>query len=138
MAMGAAEAYYESVGRTWERAAHIKARPLVDTAAGNRYLDTLTPFVWRRHLDFAAIEDTHEMLRKIRAQKAQFTTDHLPGHDLKLGPGGIREIEFFAQTRQLIAGAMPLRIMMWSLRGGTSHHMTFCGHGALRLSGRAR
>ena len=104
MAMGAAEAYYESVGRTWERAAHIKARPLVDTQAGQEYLKTLTPFVWRRHLDFAAIEDTHEMLRKIRAQKAQFTTDHLPGHDLKLGPGGIREIEFFAQTRQLIVG----------------------------------
>ncbi|MEM7210353.1 MAG: bifunctional [glutamine synthetase] adenylyltransferase/[glutamine synthetase]-adenylyl-L-tyrosine phosphorylase [Pseudomonadota bacterium] len=104
MAMGAAEAYYESVGRTWERAAHIKARPLVDTGAGARYLAMLTPFVWRRHLDFATIEDTHEMLRKIRAQKAQFTTDHLPGQDLKLGPGGIREIEFFAQTRQLIVG----------------------------------
>ena len=104
MAMGAAESYYESVGRTWERAAHIKARPLVDVVAGTAYLETLTPFVWRRHLDFAAIEDTHEMLRKIRAQKARFTIDHLPGHDLKLGPGGIREIEFFAQTRQLIMG----------------------------------
>ena len=117
MAMGAAEAYYESVGRTWERAAHIKARPLVDTAAGNRYLDTLTPFVWRRHLDFAAIEDTHEMLRKIRAQKAQFTTDHLPGHDLKLGPGGIREIEFFAQTRQLIVGGRDPALRVSTTRG---------------------
>lgn len=104
MAMGAAEAYYESVGRTWERAAHIKARPLIDVRAGNEYLAMLAPFIWRRHLDFAAIEDTHEMLRKIRAQKARFTIRDLPGHDLKLGPGGIREIEFFAQTRQLIVG----------------------------------
>jgi glutamate-ammonia-ligase adenylyltransferase len=104
MAVDAAERYYESVGRTWERAAHIKARPLVDVAAGEAYLETLTPFIWRRHLDFAAIEDTHDMLRRIRAQKARFTAGALPGHDLKLGPGGIREIEFFAQTRQLIVG----------------------------------
>lgn len=104
MSVDAAERYYESVGRTWERAAHIKARPLIDVAAGGAYLETLVPFIWRRHLDFAAIEDAHEMLRKIRAQKARFTAGSLPGHDLKLGPGGIREIEFFAQTRQLIVG----------------------------------
>ncbi|MEO1495076.1 MAG: bifunctional [glutamine synthetase] adenylyltransferase/[glutamine synthetase]-adenylyl-L-tyrosine phosphorylase [Pseudomonadota bacterium] len=104
MAIDAAERYYESVGRTWERAAHIKARALVDTAAGTAYLKALVPFIWRRHMDFAAIEDTHEMLRKIRAQKAQFTPGALPGHNLKLGPGGIRTIEFFAQTRQLIVG----------------------------------
>ena len=104
MALSAAERYYESVGRTWERAAHIKARPLVDVGAGKTYLDDLTPFIWRRYLDFAAIEDTQEMLRKIRAQKVRFTPGEVPGHDLKLGPGGIREIEFFAQTRQLICG----------------------------------
>lgn len=104
ISVDAAERYYESVGRTWERAAHIKARPLVDVAAGEAYLETLAPFIWRRHLDFAAIEDAHDMLRKIRAQKARFTPGSLPGHDLKLGPGGIREIEFFAQTRQLIVG----------------------------------
>ena len=104
MAMSAAERYYESVGRTWERAAHIKARPLVDATAGEAYLQTLAPFVWRRHLDFAAIDDVYDMLRKIREKKAQFTVGTLPGHDLKLGPGGIREIEFFAQTRQLIMG----------------------------------
>ena len=104
MATEAAERYYESVGRTWERSAHIKARPLVDAEAGATYLASLSPFIWRRHLDFAALEDTQDMLRKIRAQKAQFTADALPGHDLKLGPGGIREIEFFAQTRQLIMG----------------------------------
>ncbi|HUS53236.1 MAG TPA: bifunctional [glutamine synthetase] adenylyltransferase/[glutamine synthetase]-adenylyl-L-tyrosine phosphorylase [Thermohalobaculum sp.] len=105
MAMEAAERYYESVGRTWERAAHIKARPAAgDLVAGADYLARLTPFVWRRHLDFAAIEDTHEMLRKIREQKGRLTPGALPGCDIKLGPGGIREIEFFAQTRQLICG----------------------------------
>ncbi len=112
MAIDAAERYYKSVGRTWERAAHIKARPLVDEAAGEAYLATLAPFIWRRHLDFAAIEDAHDMLRKIRAQKARFTVGELPGYDLKLGPGGIREIEFFVQTRQLIMGgrATDLRV----------------------------
>lgn len=104
MAASAAERYYETVGRTWERAAHIKARPLIDTAAGARYLEALAPFVWRRHLDYAAIEDTQGMLDKIRRQKASFTVGAIPGHDLKLGPGGIREIEFFAQTRQMIVG----------------------------------
>jgi len=105
MATEAAERYYESVGRTWERAAHIKARPAAgDLAAGVAYLERLTPFVWRRYLDFAAIEDTHEMLRKIRAQKGRFAPGAIPGTDIKLGPGGIREIEFFAQTRQLICG----------------------------------
>ncbi len=105
MAMEAAERYYESVGRTWERAAYIKARPAAgDLAAGAAFLEGLTPFVWRRYLDFAAIEDTHDMLRKIREQKGRFSPGALPGCDLKLGPGGIREIEFFAQTRQLICG----------------------------------
>ncbi|MGF1447655.1 MAG: bifunctional [glutamine synthetase] adenylyltransferase/[glutamine synthetase]-adenylyl-L-tyrosine phosphorylase [Pikeienuella sp.] len=105
MAMEAAERYYESLGRTWERAAHIKARTVAgDIAAGQAYLRRLEPFVWRRHCDFAAIEDTYEMLRKIREKKGKFSPEGLPGHDIKLGPGGIREIEFFAQTRQLIGG----------------------------------
>ncbi len=117
MAVDAAERYYESVGRTWERAAHIKARALCDLKAGGDYLKALTPFIWRRHLDFAAIEDTHEMLRKIRAQKAQFTPGALPGHDLKLGPGGIRAIEFFAQTRQLIVGGRDQTLRISTTRG---------------------
>ena len=62
------------------------------------------PFVWRRHLDFAAIEDTHEMLRRIRTAKGFHGPITLEGHNVKLGKGGIREIEFFTQTRQLIAG----------------------------------
>ncbi len=105
MAMAAAEAYYESLGRTWERAAYIKARPCAgDFAAGDRFLETLRPFVWRRHLDFAAIQDAHDMRLAIRAHKGLGGPITLPGHNMKLGRGGIREIEFFTQTRQLIAG----------------------------------
>ncbi|MEM8791245.1 MAG: bifunctional [glutamine synthetase] adenylyltransferase/[glutamine synthetase]-adenylyl-L-tyrosine phosphorylase [Pseudomonadota bacterium] len=105
MAVEAAERYYESVGRTWERAAHIKARACAgDIAAGEAYLDRLTPFVWRRYLDFAAIDETADMLRKIRETKGRFVQAEIPGADVKVSPGGIREIEFFAQTRQLIQG----------------------------------
>lgn len=105
MAMEAAERYYESLGRTWERAAYIKARPAAgDIAAGNRFLKTLRPFVWRKHLDFAAIQDAHDMRLAIRAHKGLGGPITLPGHNMKLGRGGIREIEFFTQTRQLIAG----------------------------------
>ncbi|SOC00088.1 [protein-PII] uridylyltransferase family protein [Rhodobacter maris] len=105
ISMGAAEQYYEAEGRTWERAAYIKARPCGgDLAAGERFLTALTPFVWRRHLDFAAIEDAHDMRLRIRAHKGLGGRIDVPGHNLKLGAGGIREIEFFTQTRQLIAG----------------------------------
>ncbi|MCL3882451.1 glutamine-synthetase adenylyltransferase [Marivita sp. GX14005] len=105
IAMEAAERYYESLGRTWERAAYIKARACAgDIAAGEDFLKTLTPFVWRRHLDFAAIEDAHDMVRRIRDHKGLGGPITLPGHDMKLGRGGIREIEFFTQTRQIIAG----------------------------------
>lgn len=105
IAMEAAERYYESLGRTWERAAHIKARPSAgDLDAGDRYLTRLTPFVWRKHLDFAAIEDAHDMRLRIRAHKGLHGDITLEGHDLKLGKGGIRDIEFFTQTRQIISG----------------------------------
>lgn len=105
LAMEAAERYYESLGRTWERAAYIKARPCAgDIKAGNRFLKSLRPFVWRRHLDFAAIQDAHDMRLRIRENKGTGGTLTIPGHDMKLGRGGIREIEFFTQTRQLIAG----------------------------------
>jgi len=105
ISMGAAEQYYEAQGRTWERAAYIKARAASgDIAAGERFLQALTPFVWRRHLDFAAIQDAHDMRLRIRDHKGLHGRASLEGRDLKLGPGGIREIEFFTQTRQLIAG----------------------------------
>ncbi len=105
LSMEAAERYYESFGRTWERAAYIKARAAAgDIAAGERFLKTLTPFVWRRHLDFAAIEDAHDMRLRIRDHKGLVRPISHLGHDVKLGQGGIREIEFFTQTRQIIAG----------------------------------
>ena len=105
ISMSAAEAYYEAQGRTWERAAYIKARPCGgDLAAGERFLKGLAPFVWRRHLDFAAIQDAHDMRLRIRDHKGFHGPVVLEGHNMKLGRGGIREIEFFTQTRQLIAG----------------------------------
>ncbi|MGB3314999.1 MAG: glutamine-synthetase adenylyltransferase, partial [Albidovulum sp.] len=105
ISMAAAEQYYEAQGRTWERAAYIKARPCGgDIAAGERFLKTLTPFVWRRHLDFAAIQDAHDMRLRIREHKGLRQKIMLEGHNIKLGPGSIREIEFFTQTRQIIAG----------------------------------
>jgi len=113
IAMETAERYYESVGRTWERAAYIKARACAgDITAGERFLKTLTPFVWRKHLDFAAIQDAHDMVQRIRDHKGLGGPITLPGHNMKLGRGGIREIEFFTQTRQIIAGGrdMDLRV----------------------------
>ncbi|MFT3689603.1 glutamine-synthetase adenylyltransferase [Paenirhodobacter sp.] len=105
ISMASAELYYEAEGRTWERAAYIKARPCAgDIAAGARFLQALTPFVWRRHLDFAAIQDAHDMRLRIRDHKGLHGPIEIPGHNMKLGRGGIREIEFFTQTRQLIAG----------------------------------
>lgn len=101
----AALAYYEAEGRTWERGAFIKARAAAgDIAAGERFLRELRPFVWRKHLDFAAIQDAHDMRLRIRDHKGLGGRLEVAGHNLKLGRGGIREIEFFTQTRQLIAG----------------------------------
>ena len=100
----AAFAYYESFGQNWERAAMIKARPVAgDIAAGEAFLEDLAPYIWRKYLDFAAIGDIHAMKRQIHSFKGHGSIAIL-GHDLKLGRGGIREIEFFAQTQQLIAG----------------------------------
>ena len=105
ISMEAAERYYESFGRTWERAAFIKARAAAgDIVAGERFLEALTPFVWRRHLDYAAIRDAHDMRLRIRDHKGLTKPISHLGHDMKLGEGGIREIEFFTQTGQLIAG----------------------------------
>ncbi|HLJ65041.1 MAG TPA: bifunctional [glutamine synthetase] adenylyltransferase/[glutamine synthetase]-adenylyl-L-tyrosine phosphorylase, partial [Stellaceae bacterium] len=108
LSRGAALAYYESAGQNWERAALIKARPVAgDIAAGQSFLQDLRPFLWRKHLDFAAIEDIHSIKRQIDAHRGG-SGIALPGHNIKLGRGGIREIEFFAQTQQLIwGGRMP-------------------------------
>jgi glutamate-ammonia-ligase adenylyltransferase len=100
----AALTYYESAGQNWERAALIKARPVAgDRAAGADFLAELRPFLWRKHLDFAAIEDIHSIKRQINAHRGGGRIA-VAGHNIKLGRGGIREIEFFAQTQQLIWG----------------------------------
>jgi glutamate-ammonia-ligase adenylyltransferase len=96
--------YYEREGRTWERAAMIKARPCAgDLVAGELMIAELAPFVWRKHLDFAALADVHEMKRQMQTYRGQ-SEIAVEGHNVKVGRGGIREIEFFAQTQQLIAG----------------------------------
>ncbi len=104
----AAITYYESMGQNWERAAMIKARPVAgDRAAGESFLREIRPFVWRRHLDFAAVADIHSIKRQIHAHKGArgaHETVQVEGHDVKLGRGGIREIEFTAQVLQLIWG----------------------------------
>jgi [glutamine synthetase] adenylyltransferase / [glutamine synthetase]-adenylyl-L-tyrosine phosphorylase len=96
--------YYEREGRTWERAAMIKARPCAgDPKAGEALLAEIAPFVWRKHLDFAALADVHDMKRQMQTFRGQ-SEIAVEGHNVKVGRGGIREIEFFAQTQQLIAG----------------------------------
>ncbi len=100
----AAEAYYESMGQNWERAAMLKARPVAgDLAAGQAFLDYIRPFVWRRSLDFWAIRDIHSIKRQIHAYRGHEALA-VAGHNVKLGRGGIREIEFYVQTQQLIWG----------------------------------
>ncbi|TCI00364.1 bifunctional [glutamine synthetase] adenylyltransferase/[glutamine synthetase]-adenylyl-L-tyrosine phosphorylase [Roseococcus sp. SYP-B2431] len=100
--------YYESLGQNWERAAMIKARPVAgDRAAGEAFLRELRPFVWRRHLDFAAVADIHSIKRQINRHKADHGAGSeigVAGHDVKLGAGGIREIEFTVQVLELIWG----------------------------------
>jgi [glutamine synthetase] adenylyltransferase / [glutamine synthetase]-adenylyl-L-tyrosine phosphorylase len=96
--------YYEREGRTWERAAMIKARPCAgDAKAGEAVVADIAPFVWRKHLDFAALADVHDMKRQMQTYRGQ-SDIAVEGHNVKIGRGGIREIEFFAQTQQLIAG----------------------------------
>ncbi|MDP5307714.1 glutamine-synthetase adenylyltransferase [Paracoccus spongiarum] len=115
----AALAYYEAEGRTWERAAFIKARAAAgDIVAGERFLAELRPFVWRKHLDFAAIQDAHDMRLRIRDHKGLGGRLEVPGHNIKLGRGGIREIEFFTQTRQLIAGGRDPQLRCRDTVGG--------------------
>ncbi|WP_424813961.1 bifunctional [glutamine synthetase] adenylyltransferase/[glutamine synthetase]-adenylyl-L-tyrosine phosphorylase [Roseococcus sp. YIM B11640] len=100
--------YYESLGQNWERAAMIKARPVAgDRVSGESFLRELRPFVWRRHLDFAAVADIHSIKRQINRHKAERGAGDdlaVAGHDVKLGGGGIREIEFTVQVLQLIWG----------------------------------
>jgi len=96
--------YYESRGQNWERAALIKARVSAgDLAAGEALIHELSPFVWRKYLDYRTVADVHAMKQQIHAYRGHGEIA-VEGHNIKLGRGGIREIEFFAQTQQLIAG----------------------------------
>ena len=100
----AAETYYETTGQNWERAAMLKARPIGgDIDAGTRFLDYLRPFIWRQSLDFDAIEDISSIKRQINSHRGG-SKILVGGHNVKLGRGGIREIELYAQTQQLIWG----------------------------------
>ncbi len=104
MPVEAALTYYFSIGQTWERAAWIKGRPCAgDMEVGESFLRELSPWLWRKYLDYAAIADVHALKRRIHAVKGHGEIT-VPGHNIKLGRGGIREIEFFVQTQQLIAG----------------------------------
>jgi [glutamine synthetase] adenylyltransferase / [glutamine synthetase]-adenylyl-L-tyrosine phosphorylase len=104
MSVPAALNYYESRGRNWERAAWIKARVCAgDRMAGAALMTELVPFIWRKYLDFATLSDIHEMKRQIHVYRGHSAVA-VEGHNIKLGRGGIREIEFFVQTQQLIAG----------------------------------
>src|SRR5262252_8938104 len=111
VALPAAITYYESMGQNWERAAMIKTRPVAgDLMVGATFLEAIRPFVWRRGLDFAAVADIHAMKRRIDQHKggalaaAADPVARIAGNNVKVGEGGIREIEFLAQTLQLVWG----------------------------------
>jgi len=96
--------HYESSALPWERAAFIRARACAgDRKLGQDFLDHIRPFVWRRTLDYGALEEMRDLSRRIRDHHAQGQVLG-PGFDLKRGRGGIREVEFFAQIHQLIHG----------------------------------
>ena len=110
ISLPAAFSYYEMLGQNWERAALIKARPVAgDKPLGAAFLDDLAPFIWRRYFDYAAIADIHAMKRQIHAVRGHAEVA-VAGHDVKLGRGGIREVEFFVQTQQLIFGGRRLQL----------------------------
>lgn len=110
MSVDTALTYYERVGQNWERMCYIKARVVAgDQQAGNAYLKALTPFVWRKYLDFAMIEDIHSVKRQIEAKNIGLN-ESLYNYNIKLGRGGIREIEFFATIQQIIWGGREISV----------------------------
>jgi glutamate-ammonia-ligase adenylyltransferase len=132
LSLDAAEIYYQSVGLNWERAAMIKARPIAgDLATGRDFLERIRPFVWRKHLDFAAVADIHAIKMQIH-QHHHHQEDQLAGYDVKLGRGGIREIEFFAQIQQLIAGGRDPRLREPTTKGALR---ALCSAGMLEPAG---
>jgi glutamate-ammonia-ligase adenylyltransferase len=109
---GAMEQYYQREGRDWERYALVKARPVAgDIEAGQALLSILKPFIYRRYIDFGAVEALQEMHAAVRQDAA----DRGRKHDIKRGPGGIREIEFMVQAYQLLRGGREPRLQTPSL-----------------------
>ena len=114
--VGAALAHYQGQALAWERAAFIRARPAAgDISAGEDFLAQIRPFVWRSQLDFGAIEEIRALTQRIRDSHSG-RAEPGPGFDLKRGRGGIREIEFYAQTHQLIHGARDLDLRVRGTR----------------------
>lgn len=112
--LDAMEEYYQNHGRDWERYALIKARPVAgDLAAGEALLQRLTPFIYRRYLDFNALAGLRELKRKIAADAV---ARGVAADDLKLGDGGIRECEFIVQSFQLVRGGQDVRLRGRELR----------------------
>jgi len=117
ISLEAATGHYESSALTWERAAFIRARAASgDIARGEAFLDSIRSFVWRRSLDFGAIDEIRGLSARIRTR---YSGPREPGtgFDLKQGRGGIREIEFFAQTHQLIHGGRDRSLRVRGTRG---------------------
>ncbi len=116
ISIGAALTHYESEALTWERAAFIRARACAgDVAAGEAFLAAIRPFVWRKSLDFGAIQEIGRLTEQIRESIADAPIAG-PGFDIKRGRGGIREVEFFAQTHQLIHGGRNLALRVSGTR----------------------
>ena len=107
--VAAASLYYESWGQCWERSALIKARPVAgDIELGEAFLEDIRPFVYRRYLDFSTVEELREM--KARIERQQLAGGDGARRNVKLGHGGIREVEFFIQALQLVNGGYDARI----------------------------
>ncbi|WP_267359882.1 MULTISPECIES: bifunctional [glutamine synthetase] adenylyltransferase/[glutamine synthetase]-adenylyl-L-tyrosine phosphorylase [unclassified Methylobacterium] len=133
LSTGFAFDYYQTLGQNWERAAFIKARPIAgDIPAGTAFLTELAPFIWRRHFDFPAIAEIQALKRQIHMVRGHETIA-VAGHDIKIGRGGIREIEFFVQTQQLVFGGRKP-----SLRGRSTVAMLDGLAAAGWIDGRAR
>lgn len=113
VSFGAMEDYYQSQAREWERYAMIKARIVAgDPEAGERFMAMLRPFVYRRYLDFGAIKSLRDMKRMIDKELERKGM----ADDIKLGPGGIREVEFIGHTFQLIRGGRDSDLQTRSIR----------------------
>ena len=116
--VNAAISHYESSALSWERAAFVRARAAAgDKALGSRFLETIQPFIWRRSLDFGAVEELRAMSRRIRSHHSGGQAFG-PGYDLKRGRGGIREVEFFVQIHQLIHGGRDPSLRVPDTLGG--------------------